>query len=113
MAKIFVEYSDENGKDPIFLEVARDDLYAQELELVADDSTNHRIIRAEATLRDHFKGLRDFTDAIFEPYERHAHSPDEIVVEFGIRVGIESGIVVAKGTAEASIQVKATWKRGS
>jgi hypothetical protein len=40
--------------------------------------------------------------------------PSELAVEFGITLGGEAGIpFVAKGTAEASFKVTATWKQES
>jgi hypothetical protein len=39
-----------------------------------------------------------------------ALSPDEVEVEFGILLGGETGVVVAKGTAEVHFTVTLTWK---
>jgi hypothetical protein len=39
-----------------------------------------------------------------------AMSPDEAAVEFGIVLGAETGVVVAKGTAEVHFNVTLTWK---
>jgi hypothetical protein len=38
-------------------------------------------------------------------------APDETTVEFGIKLGAETGVVVAKGTREVHFTVKLTWKR--
>lgn len=42
-----------------------------------------------------------------------ANHPDELKVSFGISLGGELGVpFVSRGTAEASIIVEATWKKG-
>ncbi|MGH4025900.1 MAG: CU044_2847 family protein [Pseudonocardiaceae bacterium] len=40
-----------------------------------------------------------------------AHSPDECGVEFGLKLGGETGVIVAKGTAEVNFVVKLTWRK--
>jgi hypothetical protein len=37
-------------------------------------------------------------------------SPDEAEVEFGLKMGGETGVVVAKGTAEVNFTVRMSWK---
>ena len=39
-------------------------------------------------------------------------SADEVVVEFGIVLGAETGVVIAKGTADVHFTVKLTWQKG-
>jgi hypothetical protein len=38
-------------------------------------------------------------------------SPDQTVVEFGLKVGGETGIIIAKGTAEVNFKVTMSWGR--
>src|SRR5262245_32358104 len=38
-------------------------------------------------------------------------SPDEVSVEFGLALGAETGIVVAKGSSEMHFAVTLTWQR--
>lgn len=37
--------------------------------------------------------------------------PDECCVEFGLKLGGEMGVIVAKGTAEVNFVVKLTWRK--
>lgn len=37
-------------------------------------------------------------------------SPDETVVEFGLKIGGETGVIIAKGTAEVNFSVSMSWK---
>jgi Trypsin-co-occurring domain 1 len=41
-----------------------------------------------------------------------ASQPDHFSVEFGVRLGGETGIIVAKGTTEANLRITMTWDRG-
>jgi hypothetical protein len=36
-------------------------------------------------------------------------SPDQTVVEFGLKVGGETGVIIAKGTAEVNFKVTMSW----
>jgi hypothetical protein len=37
-------------------------------------------------------------------------SPDQTVVEFGLKIGGETGVIIAKGTAEVNFTVRMSWK---
>jgi NTP-dependent ternary system trypsin peptidase co-occuring protein len=37
-------------------------------------------------------------------------NPDECCVEFGLKLGGETGVIIAKGTANVHFAVKLTWK---
>jgi len=37
-------------------------------------------------------------------------SPDECCVEFGLKLGGETGVIIAKGTVNVNFVVKLTWK---
>lgn len=39
------------------------------------------------------------------------YAPQEIKIELGLKVGGETGLVFAKGTAEATFAVSVTWRR--
>ena len=39
-------------------------------------------------------------------------SPDATVVEFGLKMGGETGVIVAKGTAEVNFTVRLSWGGG-
>lgn len=40
-----------------------------------------------------------------------ALAPTEAEIEFGLKVGGETGIIIAKGTTEANFALKLVWKR--
>ncbi|MGD0700930.1 MAG: CU044_2847 family protein [Trebonia sp.] len=37
-------------------------------------------------------------------------SPDEAEVEFGLKIGGETGVIIAKGTAEVNFVIRMSWK---
>lgn len=41
----------------------------------------------------------------------HELSPEHIEVEFGLKIGGETGIIVSKGTAEVNFTVRMSWDR--
>jgi hypothetical protein len=38
-----------------------------------------------------------------------ASAPEHFTVEFGVKLGGETGIILAKGTAEANLKITMTW----
>lgn len=57
-------------------------------------------------------GLRSLRPAITELFEALKGSgPESIGLEFGLKVGGETGVILAKGTAEVNFKVVVEWKR--
>ena len=57
-------------------------------------------------------GLRSIRPAITELVEALKGSgPESIGVEFGLKFGGETGVILAKGTAEVNFKVVMEWKR--
>jgi hypothetical protein len=42
-----------------------------------------------------------------------ASTPEHFTVEFGVKLGGETGIILAKGTAEVNLTITMTWDRKS
>lgn len=40
-----------------------------------------------------------------------ASAPEHFTVEFGVKLGGETGIILAKGTAEVNLKITMTWDR--
>jgi hypothetical protein len=40
-----------------------------------------------------------------------AHAPTHFSVEFGVKLGGETGVILAKGTAEVNLKMTMTWDR--
>lgn len=67
------------------------------------------VARARANLQEAIDQIRPAIVAVRERLA--AMGPDEVGVEFGIVLGAETGVVVAKGTAEVHFTVTLTWMR--
>lgn len=73
-------------------------------------SPGERLVRASGTLDDALAvvmpALRSVTGKL------RALSPDDLAVEFGLTLSAESGVVVAKGSAEVHFTVTLGWGQG-
>ena len=97
---------DEAGDDVLVFEADRgevsDDLVLASAELgkIAD--------RASLTLTEALAKLRPSLRKIVHLLQEL--SPDETVVEFGLKIGGETGVIIAKGTAEVNFSIRLSWK---
>lgn len=66
--------------------------------------------RARVTLEEALGKLKPSLEKILDLLKEL--SPDETVVEFGLKIGGETGVIVAKGTAEVNFAVRMSWKSG-
>lgn len=63
--------------------------------------------RAGQTLEEALKRLEPSLQKVVGMFKKM--SPDQATVEFGLKVGGETGLIVAKGTAEANLTVTMSW----
>ena len=66
------------------------------------------VTRAAESLESALDQVRPAMQAIVSRLT--ALSPDEVAVEFGMLLSAETGVVIAKGTAEVHFTVTLTWK---
>jgi hypothetical protein len=64
--------------------------------------------RARVTLEEALAKLKPSLDKVVHTLKEL--SPDETVLEFGLKVGGETGVIIAKGTVEANFSVRMSWK---
>ena len=64
--------------------------------------------RARVTLEEALGKLKPSLDKIVGLLKEL--SPDETEVKFGLKIGGETGLIVAKGTAEVNFTVRMSWK---
>jgi surfactin synthase thioesterase subunit len=67
------------------------------------------VARARQSLEQALDQIKPAMRAVFDRLV--AMSPDEMSVEFGLTLGAETGVVVAKGTSEMHFAVTLTWQR--
>jgi DNA-directed RNA polymerase specialized sigma24 family protein len=76
--------------------------------VLASDDTSKMSDRARVTLEDALTNLKPSLRKVVEMLKDL--SPDETTVDFGLSIGGEYGMVIAKGTAEVNFAIHMTWK---
>jgi len=66
--------------------------------------------RAQATFEDSISKITPATRSMVERLRNFPDPPDEIEVEFGIRLNAEAGAYIATVAAEANFRVSVSWK---
>lgn len=66
--------------------------------------------RARTTLEESLADLKPSLAKIVGVLREMA--PGEMTVEFGVKIGGETGVIIAKGTAEVNFKVTMSWKAG-
>ena len=64
--------------------------------------------RVQVTLQEALEKLKPSLQKVVHLLKEM--SPDETVVEFGLKMGGETGVIIAKGTAEVNFTVRMSWK---
>lgn len=67
--------------------------------------------KAHQTFETALDGIRPVAATIIKKLRSLHDRPDEIEVEFGLKMSAEAGVIVAAACAEANYKVTLTWKR--
>jgi hypothetical protein len=98
----------QDGDDLLVFEVDRSEVYG-DLVLASNDVAG-AVDRVRITLEEALAKLRPSLHKVLAILREM--SPDETVMEFGLKIGGETGIIIAKGSAEANFTVRMSWKPG-
>ena len=79
---------------------------ATDLELAA--SQDGVVAKARVSLEGALREVRPTLEKVVETVR--SLSPDEVGIEFGLKVGGETGVVIAKGTSEVNFAIRLKWK---
>jgi hypothetical protein len=69
------------------------------------------VVKARQSLEGALDQVRMLSNATLARLGDLARQPEQVEVEFGIRLNAEAGAVVARTQAEGHLQVKLTWTR--
>jgi hypothetical protein len=94
-----------DGGGRLVVQVDEDDLPGD----LVPASRGEIVARAEQSLENALEQLKPGVRAVLD--QMASLGPDEVAVEFGVILGAEAGIVVAKGSSEVHFTVNLTWKR--
>ena len=78
-----------------------------DLVLAAPDEPGKVTDRVRLTLEEALGKLKPSLHKIV--HALNEISPDETTVEFGLKIGGETGVIIAKGTAEVNFAVRMSW----
>lgn len=92
--------------DTVVFEVDRAEV-ADDL-VLASGEAGKVVHRAQVTLEEALEKLKPALNKVVDLLKDM--SPDETSVELGLKIGGESGLVIAKGTAEVNFIVRLSWK---
>ncbi|WP_258308722.1 CU044_2847 family protein [Streptomyces sp. NWU339] len=67
---------------------------------------------AQETLQQSLDRIRPVAVAVWEKLRHLPETPDRVSVEFGIKLSLEAGVIVARGSTEANFVVSLEWSRG-
>jgi hypothetical protein len=97
-----------DSDDVVIFEVDPDEV-PDDLVLAASDA-ERTADRARVTLEEALTKLKPSLKKVREMLVDL--SPDETTVSFGLKIGGEYGVVIAKGTAEVNFSIEMSWKSG-
>ena len=110
MATVLLEVAlGEAGAGTILVEASPSDI-GPDVALASDDG-NRQLLKVTRTLTDCLDPIKQFVGAAFEKLTQSQHAPDELAIEFSLKLGGEAGFVLAKGSAESVLKLTATWRR--
>jgi hypothetical protein len=104
---VLVEVPVEDGA-VLVVEADRQDLPGR-LVLASTPKPGEVAARATRSLGESLEQLEPTLRTIKEKLLEHA--PDHFSVEFGVKLGGETGVILAKGTAEVNLKMTMTWDR--
>ncbi len=97
----------EEGSDDVVVFEVDHSAIAEDL-VLASREPGMIVVRTRTTLEEALANLKPSLGKIVEVL--HGMAPDEMEVEFGLKMGGETGVIVAKGTAEVNFRVTLCWK---
>jgi hypothetical protein len=97
---------DIEGGAPLLVEVDED-----EPGIERASRTDDLAIKASQSLEAALEGVRSAATVTLAKLRDVAEAPDEVEVQFGVRLNAQAGAVIAKTEAEGHLQVRVTWKR--
>jgi|SRR5665213_3871968 len=106
--KQLVEFQTKDG-GTVVVEVQRDSDVPRE-GVSRASRAGEVIIKAQHTFEEAMGKLKLITSSVFEAVHE-LNNPDELAVEFGVKLTGETGVILASASAEAHLVIKLSWKR--
>lgn len=94
-----------DGEDVLVVEVDPGEVSGDLV--LASPAPGEVVARAQVTLEQALGKLKPSLEKVVGLLKEL--SPDQTVVEFGLKFGGETGVIIAKGTAEVNLKVTMSW----
>ena len=69
------------------------------------------LVEATETLDSSFDRITAVVGGLLERLQSLPAGPERAEVQFGLKLGVEAGLIIARGTAEVNFQVTLSWQR--
>ncbi|MGW2230919.1 CU044_2847 family protein [Streptomyces formicae] len=106
MAELVMALGNDDGATAVF-EVDGEQL-GSDLDLAAGG--DGVVARAHLTLQEALDRVRPALAHVAQTVREL--KPDETEIQFGLKMGGETGVIIAKGTAEVNFAIRVVWKSG-
>ena len=70
------------------------------------------VTKADSTLEQALSKIGPVTAAAFAQLRNVAEPPDEIDIEFGVKLSADVGAIIARTGGEANFQISLRWRKG-
>ena len=95
------------GGDALAIEV--DD---QDAGIVRAARPGEVIAMASSSFEAALERLQPMAQALVDKLGNLAERPDEVGIEFGVKLNVDAGLVIARTSGEANFKVTLQWRRG-
>lgn len=69
------------------------------------------LVEASDTFEAALENVRSAAEGILDQLRSLAQPPDEVAIEFGVKMNAETGAIIAKASGEANFKINLTWKK--
>lgn len=79
--------------------------------IVRASDTGAALRKASTSFETALSGVRSAAAATLQQFTSLPHQPEEVTIEFGVRLDLAAGAVIARTAVEGHLQVTLLWKR--
>lgn len=96
-----------------FLVVEVDPVENSAAPVMRGSAATQAIAEASATFESALDNVRLGAEGILHQLRSLAQPPDEVAVEFGVKMTAETGAIIAKASGEANFKINLSWKKSA
>jgi Trypsin-co-occurring domain 1 len=100
-------------KDGGFLVIEVGEAQASPARVMRGSAAENALAQASETFESALEKVRSAAEGILQQLRSLAQPPDEVAVEFGVKLSAESGAIIAKASGEANFKINLTWKKSN